>query len=163
MKFSYVILITYVFCGTSVALTLEGLNQGHRFDASVYGSFETVGKNVQAQTDLSIGYSFCKYGMLSLATNVKYRNYFLTTSEYVFIGVGGSIRKNEGRIGAIGGCQTYLLSGYSKVIPVIGGELLYARFISDHISLRIKERITILAAEVRTLSTCTFFGFGVSF
>jgi hypothetical protein len=153
----------YVFCDETVALTLEVLNQGHRFDASVYGSVETVGKNVYAQTDMSIGYSFCGYGILSFATNVKYRNSFLTTSEYLCIGVGGSVGKNEGRIGVTGGCQTYLLSDYGSVIPLVGGELLYAWFISDHISLRIKERISLLAAEVRTLSTSTFFGLGISF
>lgn len=122
-----------------------------------------VGKNIYAQTDLSIAYSPLKYGMLSFETNIKYRNFSLVTTECISFRVGGMIDENEWRLGITGGLRTFMFSGFGNVTPLAGGEVLYARYITERISLRIKERISVVLLLNRTLSTDTFFGFGFSF
>lgn len=148
---------------SSQSVTLTPVNQQCRFDASVYGAIESIGKNVYAQTDLSIGYSISHFGMLSFETNLKYRNYSLVTTEYLSICAGAMIGKNEGRLGILGGCRTFLFSGFGTVTPLAGWELLYSRYINERISFRIKERIAVMISPGRTLLTDTFFGFGISF
>lgn len=147
----------------SQTCTLTAVNQGYRFDVSVYGAIETVGKNFYAQTDLSIAYSPLKYGMLSFETNIKYRNFSLVTTECISFWAGGMIDKNEWRLGITAGLRTFMFCGFGNVTPLAGGEVLYARYISERISLRIKERISAVLISNRTLSTDTFFGFGFSF
>ncbi len=153
-----------LLCGIRLqARTLTAINNGCRFDASVYGAVESVGKNFYAQTDLSIAYSPLTYGMLSFDMNFKYRNFSLETTECISFLAGGMIRKNEWRLGITGGFRTFLFSGYGNITPLAGGEVLYARYITEHVSFRIKERTTVMMLSNTTLSTDTFFGFGISF
>ncbi len=139
------------------------INHGLRFDASLYGSVETIGKNVYTQIDLTAGCVFKKHGILSLETSVKYRNYSLVTTEYLTAAIGGNIRENEGRVGIAIGCQTYRVGEYWDIIPTGGVELQYIRYLTARISLRVKERIVVLASEEKTLFTTTLFGLGISF
>jgi hypothetical protein len=163
MRITGCLVVLSLLSVSSRSHTLSDINQGYRFDASVYGAIETIGKNVYAQTDLSIGYSISHFGMLSFETNLKYRNYCLVTTEYLSVCAGAMIGKNEGRLGIFGGCRTFLFSGFGTVTPLAGWELLYSRYINEHISFRIKERIAVMISPGKTLLTDSFFGFGISF
>lgn len=143
---------------------IDAINHGLRFDASLYGSVETIGKNVYTQADVTVGCVIIKkYGILSLEISEKYRNYSLITTEFLTAAIGGNIRENEGRIGVAFGCQTYRVGGYRDIIPSGGVELLYIRYLTARISLRVKERIAGLASGKKTLFTTTLFGLGISF
>lgn len=142
---------------------IAAVNHGLRFETSMYGALETIGKNVYIQTDIALGYKFHRHGILSLESCVKYRNYSLVTTEFLTAAIGGNIRENEGRIGIAVGCQTYRVGGYRDIIPAGGAELQYIRYFSTKISFRVKERIAILASEEKTVFTATLFGLGISF
>ncbi|HEX2958367.1 MAG TPA: hypothetical protein VHO70_16145 [Chitinispirillaceae bacterium] len=144
-------------------LKIINVNHGLRFDAALYGSVETIGKNVYAQADISTGWAFHTYGILSLETSIKYRNYSFVTTEHLIASLGGAVRENEGRIGIAVGCQTYRLGGYREIVPSGGVQIQYIRYLTAKISLRIKERITLLTSEEKTLFTATLLGLGVSF
>jgi hypothetical protein len=160
--FGFLILLT-VSIIYAESLKIDAINHGLRFDASLYGSLETIGENVYTQADITAGCVLKKYGILSLETLVKYRNYSLVTTEFLTAAIGGNVRENEGRIGIAVGCQTYRVGGYRDIIPSGGIELIYIRYFTARISLRAKERITLLASEEKTLFTATLFGLGISF
>jgi hypothetical protein len=142
---------------------IAAINHGLHFDASLYGSVETIGRNAYTQVDVTAGCVLTKHAILSLESSVKYRNYSLVTTEFLTAAIGGNFRENEGRVGVGVGCQTYRVGGYRDIIPVGGVELLYIRYINSMVSLRIKERITLLGSKEKTLFTATLFGVGVSF
>jgi hypothetical protein len=158
-------LLFLLLVSTSFAepLKLAAINHGLRFDASLYGSIETIGKNVYTQADITAGCVLSKHTILSLESCVKYRNYSLVTTEFLTAAIGGNFRENEGRIGITVGCQTYRVGGYRDIIPAGGVELLYIWYINAMVSLRIKERITMLDSEEKALFTATLFGLGISF
>lgn len=164
MKNKFGILILLLVSTSYVeTLKITAINHGLRFDASLYGSVETIDKNVYTQVDVTAGFVLTKCMILSLESCVKYRNYSLVTTEFLTAAIGGNIRENEGRVGIAIGCQTYRVGGYRDIIPAGGVELLYVRYINAMVSLRVKERITLLDSEEKTLFTATLFGLGISF
>jgi hypothetical protein len=162
-KMSGILMLLLMSTSFTEPLKIAAINHGLRFDASLYGSVETVGKNVYTQTDVTVGCVLTKHTILSLESCVKYRNYSLVTAEFFTAAIGGNIRENEGRVGIAVGCQTYRVGGYRDIIPAGGVELLYIKYINAMISLRVKERITMFDSKEKTLFTATLFGLGISF
>jgi hypothetical protein len=135
-----------------------------RFDINVYGSLSTTGKNVLFQCELDGGYRFLNHCAASLSFDIQRRNGLLCSSD--FLTVSGITQFNHVllKAGVTGGIYTIRSGGYRDISPATGAELVVAYLLSEHISLRFKER---LAAQYmdnnRVFSTNSLLGFGIFF
>lgn len=155
---------TIFFFSYNIALQADPIAKGNRFEVSGYLSMISYGENISLQTDISGGINFLNFLNFSIGVNLGYRNYSLTSLDYISVSAGKVIRNNEFRLGGNAGLYTLRLSGYRATIPCIGGEIIYSYNIVPNFSIRIKERICNFIEDHNNLiSTSTYIGFCFSF
>jgi hypothetical protein len=160
--FPYLMAALIVVCNSTSEAA--GIGEDKRFEISGYLNMFSYGKNIILQTDIVGGINILEHLNLSIGSNIGYRNYSLTTNDYLSVSFRKRIDKNEFRIGAIGGIYTLWFSGYETTIPCMGGELLYSYAVTPAFSFRVKERISAYFDNPSTLiSTSTLIGFCFSF
>jgi hypothetical protein len=161
-------IVLIIFC-LSLPLPMhakEAINlvNGKKFELSLYGNMYTIGNSIIAQCDIECGVNFFRYLNTSLAFNLQYRNYMLLTNDFFSISGGIVFNKNEFRTGFVGGLYTVRYSGYRKVFPSGGVELIYVFNILEGVSVRLKERILLYSENHNsTIATSTLLGFCIAF
>ena len=139
------------------------LAEGKRFEGSLYGNMTTINNNVYLQTDIGIGINFLNYLNSTVTANIQYRNYSTVTNDFLSLSSGVVLRKNEFRVGLVGGLYTLAFSGYRDILLCGGGEIIYAYNVANGLSIRIKNRLVIYSEEKKlTFATSTFLGFCVA-
>ena len=157
-------LAIFLICFCHIQLRAEGLAHGNRFEISEYLSMVSYGENIYLQADVAGGINFLNCLNFSIGSNLGYRNYSLTTLDYISVSVGHALKNNELRVGGIAGLYTLWFAGYKTSIPCVGGEIVYSYNIVPNLSIRIKERICSFNEKRNNLlSTNTFVGFCYSF
>jgi hypothetical protein len=130
----------------------------------VYGSLATTGKNVQFQCELDGGYRFLNHCVASFSLDLQRRNGLLCSSD--FLTFSGITRFNQVQLkaGVTGGIYTIRSGEYRDISPATGVEFVIAYLLTEHISLRFKERIAIQYMDNnRIAATNSLLGFGFLF
>jgi hypothetical protein len=130
----------------------------------VYGSLTTTGKNIVFQCELDGGYRFLTHCAASLSFDLQRRNGLLCTSD--FLTVSGITQFNQVllKAGITGGIYTIRSGEYRDISPSAGGELVIAYLLTEHLSIRIKERIVLQFMDNnRVVATNSLLGFGLLF
>jgi hypothetical protein len=161
LKLFSIYLVAVVFVQAKDRLQLA---EGKMFECSLYGNMTSIDNNIYLQTDIGLGVNFMNYCNSTATVNIQYRNYSTITNDFITISGGAVFRKNEVRIGLVGGLYTLSFSGYRDVILCGGGELIYAYNITSGVSFRLKERIVMYSEENNsTVGTSSFIGFCFAF
>jgi hypothetical protein len=148
----------------NIVVQADSLATGRRFEISGYLSMVSYGKNISLQSDITGGVNVLGFLNFSIGSSLGYRNYSLTTLDFLSVSVGKSIHNNEIRAGGIAGIYTLWFSGYQAAIPCVGGEIVYSFNIVPNFSIRIKERACCFIENQHNLfSTATFMGFCFAF
>lgn len=164
----YIALKLFSICLVAVSVLkandLLQLAEGKMFECSLYANMSSIDKNIYFQTDIGSGVNFLNYFNSTLTINIQHRNYSTVTNDFISFSGGVDFKKNEVRIGIVGGLYTLSFSGYRNAIPCGGGEIIYAYNIINGISVRFKERVVVYSEENNpTVGTSSFIGLCFAF
>ncbi len=135
-----------------------------RFDINVYGSLSTTGKNVLFQCELDGGYRFLNYCAASLSFDLQRRNGLLCSSDFLTVSGITRFKPVLLKAGVTGGIYTIRSGQYRDISPAAGVEFVVAYLLTEHISIRFKERIAVQYMDYnRVTATNSLLGFGLLF
>ncbi len=139
-------------------------NPYKRYDLAVYGSFTTIGRNVNLQCELDGGYRFLNHCALSLSFNIQRRNGLLCSNDFITFSGVTQVRQLLLKGGITGGIYTIRSGNFREISPAAGAELVAAYILNKHLSIRLKERaVALFVDDNRVMSTSTLLGFGILF
>lgn len=163
-KYKLILFLLISFAGiyaTDVQLTD---NPYKRYDLALYGSFTTIGKNINLQCELDGGYRFLNHCVLSLSFNVQRRNGLLSSNDFITFSGVTQVRQILLKGGITGGIYTIRSGNYREISPAAGAEIVVAYLLNKHLSIRLKERaVALFVDHNRVMSTSTLLGFGILF
>lgn len=135
-----------------------------RSDINVYGSLATTGKNVLFQCELDGGYRFFNHCAASLSFDIQRRNGLLCSSDFLTLSGITGFNKVLLKAGVTGGIYTIRSGEYRDISPAAGVEFVIAYLLTEHISIRLKERIALQYMDNnRVTATNSLLGFGLLF
>jgi hypothetical protein len=152
------------FAGICTADSPESGTPYKHFDLALYGALSTIGKNINLQCELDGGYRFFKYCAVSLSFNAQRRNGLLCSNDFITLSGITQFQKLLIKGGITGGINTIRSGVYREIVPAAGIEFVAVYILTEHLSIRLKERVTGLFMDDNSvMSTSTLLGFGLLF